>query len=189
MAGVDRRSQRLLEALCIRELLAPVESDGMDGLSLERPLCDLVDLGMGLPGGLAADKASAHPVDLGDEACAAPPASDRIAFPVACPAPGRCLFRPLGDAMGHAHLAPALLASLPVPALSMVPERPCGLLVPRKPAVWGSRPHGTVDGGIARGEVGPLLRDAARCLLRGPAPVPHGPHDWRAPLGFVHGCV
>ena len=30
MAEVDRRSQRLLEALCIRELLAPVESDGMD---------------------------------------------------------------------------------------------------------------------------------------------------------------
>lgn len=56
MAEAGRRSQRLLEALCIRELLAPVESDGMDGLSLERPLRGLVDLGMGLPGGLAADK-------------------------------------------------------------------------------------------------------------------------------------
>jgi len=30
MAEVDRRSQRLLEALCIRELLAPAGSDGMD---------------------------------------------------------------------------------------------------------------------------------------------------------------
>ena len=35
--------------------------------------------------------------------------------------------------MGYAHLAPALLASLPVPALAMVPEQPCGLPVPRKP--------------------------------------------------------
>ena len=141
---------------------------------------------MGLPGGLAADKASAHPVDLGDEACTALPASDRIAFPVACPVPGRCLFRPLGDVMGYAHLAPALLASLPVPASSMVPEQPCGLPVPRKLAVQGSRLHGTVDGGIAHGEVGPLLRDAARYLLRGPVLVPHGPHDQRAPLGLVH---
>ena len=56
MAEAGRRSQRLLEALCIRELLAPVESDGMDGLSLERPLRGLAGLGMGLPGGLAADK-------------------------------------------------------------------------------------------------------------------------------------
>ncbi len=56
----------------------------------------------------------------------------------------------------------------------------------RKPAVWGPRLHGTADGGIAHGEAGPLLRDAARHLLRGPAPVPHGPHGQRAPLGSVH---
>ena len=71
----------------------PCREHGMDGLSLERPLRGLVDLGMGFPGSLAAGKASAHPAGLGDEACAAPPASDRIAFPVACPAPGRCLGR------------------------------------------------------------------------------------------------
>ncbi|WP_233541053.1 hypothetical protein, partial [Olsenella sp. AM30-3LB] len=61
----------------------------MDGLSPERPLRGPAGLGMGLPGGLAAGRASAHPAGLGDEACAALPASDRIAFPVACPAPGR----------------------------------------------------------------------------------------------------
>ena len=138
MAEAGRRSLCFLEALCIRELLAPVESDGMGNLPLERPLRGLAGLGMGLPGGLAVDKVSAHPVDLGDEACTALPASDRIAFPVACPAPGRCLFRPLGDVMGYAHLAPALLASLPVPALSMVPEQPCRPPVPRKLAAWGS---------------------------------------------------
>ena len=33
MAEAGRRPQRLLEALCIRELLAPAGSDGMDGLS------------------------------------------------------------------------------------------------------------------------------------------------------------
>lgn len=88
--------------------------------------------------------------------------------------------------MGYAHPAPAPPASLPVPALSMVPEQPCGLPVPRKPAVRGSRPHGAVDGGTAHGEAAPLLRDAARYLLRGPVLVPHEPHGRRAPLGFVH---
>ena len=33
MAEAGRRTQRLLEALCIRELLAPAGSDGMGGLS------------------------------------------------------------------------------------------------------------------------------------------------------------